>query len=316
MGANTPRNRRWLHHDKLERTLARRAVTVCVATLFRWNYGTLEQPQFGPAALVASDRMITAGDIVEYEPRQMKVAKITGRALILIAGDFSLHSQALIDAGKQIGGNQNATAQNIALIYSRAIQTIKQRRAEDRYLAPLGLNLDTFLAQQKDMSDSFVNRLTDQLQDYVGEEVEALVVGSHDNEIHLYAIDPRGTVNCFDDVGFAAVGIGAWHAKSRLMQAGYTNSATFARALAAIYAAKRNAEIAPGVGATTDIHLVSRNGHHPLWANISTKIQEIYDKYIQRADALTNEAIAELQTFIESEKPNEENTGGHAQANE
>jgi hypothetical protein len=122
-------------------------VTVCVTTLFRWNYGTKENPRFGVAALTASDRMITAGDI-QYEPNQMKAADIPS-GLLLIAGDYTVHSEAIRETKRQIASLPNVAPSRIALIYGQAVQGAKRRQAEDLYLAPLGLNTETFLASAK-----------------------------------------------------------------------------------------------------------------------------------------------------------------------
>jgi hypothetical protein len=202
---------------------------------------------WGPAAIAISDRMITAGD-VQYEPQQLKVATVYPASLVMIAGDYSLHTQAMKEMYGHLIGVTDAKPRDIALIYGRAIQGIKRRQAEDLFLAPLGLNTDSFLAQQKDMSEHFVKSITAQLQGYRGDDVEAIIVGSDKNIVQIYTVDSLGMVGCSDDVGFAAIGIGAWHAKSRLMQAGYVSRQLFANALAAAFAAKKSAETAPGVG--------------------------------------------------------------------
>ncbi len=81
-------------------------VTVCVATLFRWNYGKPGQlDDWASAGLIMSDRRITTGDI-EYEPNQTKFAYITPRAIVAVAGDLSLHSEAILKTRDQV---QNRT---------------------------------------------------------------------------------------------------------------------------------------------------------------------------------------------------------------
>jgi 20S proteasome alpha/beta subunit len=272
-------------------------VTVCIAALFNWNYGTRENPDWQRAAIVASDRMITAGDI-EYEPQQLKLAFITPRTVIMIAGDYSIHSQAMKDTNRELQGHQNQSPQNIALIYGRAIQAIKRQQAEDLYLAPLGMNTDTFLGQQKDLSESFVHRIADQLQNYRGDDVEALVVGSDGNIAHLYSVDLLGTVSCRDDVGFGAIGIGAMHANSRFMQAGYTNRLPLAGSLATVYAAKVSAEIAPGVGTATDIHLVFKDAVVPLVPDLHKKLKDLFDEYQRKHFELQIAGIKALDDFI------------------
>lgn len=273
-------------------------MTVCVATLFRWNYAPTGDPvpQFKIAGLLATDRMITAGD-VKYEPQQQKIAQITPRVLVAVAGDLSIHSQAILDTRKTIEGSPDQSPGNVAKVYGRSIQHIKQSRAEDLYLSPLGMNSDTFIAQQKDMSDSFVDRITSQLQSYQGDDVEALVMGADSNnqDVFLYTVDTQGIAHFMNDVGFAAIGIGAWHAKSQLMQVGYVNSVSFAPALAATFAAKKRADIAPGVGEYTDVNLILRDTYFPLWPDIATAANKIYVDYEAERQKLVAAAVERLQ---------------------
>lgn len=293
-------NPKWLQRDRNRKPDLgeRKSVTVCVVTLFGWNYGTLEKPEYSMAAIAASDRMITNFD-AEYEPAQLKFAFVTPRACILIAGDYAIHSEAILEAMKALRNTPDAHPQNIALIYGRAVQSIKRRQSEDIFLAPLGMNTDTFLAQQKDLSESFVDRITNQLQEYRGEDVEALVAGSDGQNVHLYHVDTRGTVSALHDVGFGAIGIGAWHARSQLMQAGYVNTAAYCPALAATYAAKKVAEFAPGVGKETDMRLILKNTIEPIRADVFEKLKSLYDDYTSKRRELVSAALAELQkTFI------------------
>ena len=311
-----------LRHDNFIRSdsSGRNPVTVCIAAMFNWNYGTFEKPEFAKAALVVTDRMITAGD-VQYEPQQKKIANITSKVLLMIAGDYSLHSQAVQRTMGQFGFKPNASPEEIAVFYGRAIQAIKLKEAEDYYLAPLGLNSDSFISQQKDMAPHFVTMLTDQMQSYRGEEVEALIVGSSNNLIHVYGVDTRGVVSCHDDVGFAAIGSGGWHARSRLMQIGYVNSLAFANALGFAFAAKRISQVAPGVGLHTDITLVTRNGISPLLEKLDRHIHELYAEYWPKADALGREYISRIDQFL-NRAPLAENEaskilpGEHARASE
>jgi hypothetical protein len=295
-------SQRWLHHDR-DRTPGfreRRSVTVCIAGLCQWNYGTVAKPQWGFGAITASDRMITATD-TKFEPNKLKVAYLTPHVLLLVAGDYALHSEAIYEMHKILPGNPNKTPQNIALLYGRQLQAIKHRQAEDIFLAPLGMNIDTFIAQQKDMSDIFTNRITNQMQEYRGEDVEALVVGAERDIAQIYAVDSKGMIFCSNDVGFAAIGIGAWHAKSRLMQLGYHNNLYFAQALAAIFSAKKIAQISPGVGEATDMHMVLKDGHFRLWDHVDKKVHELHTNFQTTVDALAVEMVQKLQKFIDEE---------------
>lgn len=284
-------------------------MTVCIATLFTWNYATGGAPtQMGIAAVTASDRMITAAD-VQYEPLQQKIA-FFDNTMILVAGDIAIHSQAILDTAKEIRGRK-LLPYDIAQIYGRSVQAINRRHAENQILGPLGLNTDTFLAQQKEPSESFVNTITGQLQNHPPVDSEALVVGTDGERAHIYSVDAYGNDTNLDGVGFGAIGIGAWHAKSRLMQAGHVSARMLAPTLATLFAAKKNAEIAPGVGTYTDINIVLRDGIFPLWDRVGPELHRLYRKYSGELDRISNEIVVELQHFIdtphqsEGEKPDD-----------
>jgi 20S proteasome alpha/beta subunit len=284
-------------------------VTVCVAALFNWNYASAGQPpDFGVGAITVSDRMITAGDI-QYEPQQRKLARITDHIYLMVAGDYDLHSEAI--KAVQEEGQKNPTLKpfNVAVMYGYQIQAIQRRHAESIYLAPLGLNTDSFLAQQKDMSERFVDTLTNQLQNHHDSEVQALVVGIENGQAHIYSVDHRGLVRSYDDVGFAAIGSGAWHAQSTLMQSGYVKTANLANALARVFSAKKSAEVAPGVGTATDVWLFLKggafpvDGPSPVWQRVRQSLDDVYGEYDRYRRALAVHAVNKLQEAI-NDPPN------------
>jgi 20S proteasome alpha/beta subunit len=276
-------------------------VTVGVATLFRWNYST-DPAKFNlqSAAIIAADRMITAGDI-QYEPFQSKLAAINHKTIVLVAGDYAIHSHAVKKTMETV--DAAASPYQIAQFYGHQIQLLRRQEAEAVYLAPLGLNTDTFLAQQRELSEAFVTTITEQMQRHRAPEVEALVIGSSEGltgipYVQLYHIDTNGIVSCCDDVGFAAIGSGAWHAKSNLMQNGYTNGANYATALTAIYAAKKAADIAPGVGKDTDLYLVFKDGFVIVPNEAAATLAEIYETDVKQKQAQRSNAVALLQAFL------------------
>jgi len=244
--------------------------------------------------------MITAGDI-QYEPYQSKLAAINQKTVVMIAGDYAIHSQAVKKTMQM--ADAAAPPERVAHIYGQQIQILKRQEAEAIYLAPLGLNIDTFMAQQKELSEYFVTTITEQLQRHRAPDVEALVIGSSVGfagipYVQLYHVDTNGIVSCCDDVGFAAIGSGAWHAKSNLMQNGYTNGANYATALTAIYAAKKAADIAPGVGTDTDLYLVFKDGFVPVPQETAAEMAEIYENDVRQKRVLRSTAIAQLQECL------------------
>ena len=270
-------------------------MTVCIAAILKWDYGTADVPDIGSAAITISDRMLTAHD-VQYEPNQQKVALI-GSCLILVAGELYTHSQAIADTKKEVG-DRNVVPYDIALIYGRAIQAINRQNAENVLLAPLGLNTDSFLAQQRDFSGGFVDTITTQLQNWQRTDTEALVVGPDTEGMYIYSVDSQGSVANHSDAGFAAIGLGAWHAKSRLMQSGFINSKNYNQALTSIYTAKKAAELAPGVGKSTDINLVLRNQITPVLPDIIAETDRLHGEYLSEVALLGKRSEDGLDIFF------------------
>jgi hypothetical protein len=287
-----------LKHDKSYRDLhqvGRKTVTVCVACLCTWTYGPND---IGRAALTASDREITAGDI-EYEPPQFKVSFQTKRAIILIAGDYPTHTEALQQTQKTIINTSEDHPATIAEIYASSLRQVKFKHACDIYLGPLGLTSDVFLSSSG-ISNDIVISLANQVQSYSGQLTEAIVVAADDAATHLYLIDSDSKVTCQDDVGFVAIGIGSWHAKSLLMQAKYFNRTNFAAALSLAFSAKKRAEIAPGVGRDTDMFIVNKTGWAPVAAELQALIESSYQEYDKRHAELLSDQYTRLgEAFAE-----------------
>src|SRR6185503_18005785 len=82
-----------------------------------------------------------------------------------------------------------------------------------------------------------------------------IIAGIDGGGAHLYA-GQEGKFSCEDAVGFAAIGAGSWHAQSQFMFARYTRSMPAAKALYLVFAAKKRAETAPGVGPETDMFII------------------------------------------------------------
>jgi hypothetical protein len=199
---------------------------------------------------------------------------------------------------KNLKSDPQTDPRAIAEKYAASVGEVKRQQAEKLYLAPLGLTVESFHTRQREFSPELANKITSQLQAYQGTDTEALIVGMNDKIAHICMIDVQGQVSVHDDVGFAAIGIGAWHAKSAFMQAKYTNTTFYAGAFAILYLAKKRAEIAPGVGKTTDYHLITRVGWSPVLPRLIDKAHEVYADYEKKHLEWAIEAIGKLNDAL------------------
>lgn len=273
---------------KLDGALA--PMTICIAALCPWTYAA--DGTTGKAAITASDRQLTAGDI-EYEPPQLKVSFQGRHTIIMVAGDYPTHTEALHRVSRILRNTPNLDPQERAEAYAASIRDVKFRQACGLYLAPLGLTSEIF--QKNDLcAESILGDLAARVMEYRGENTEAIIVAADDHSAHLYYMDKNAKVNCHDDVGFIAIGLGAWHAKSHLMQILYHNRVPFSGALGVVYTAKKRAELAPGVGVATDMFLLNKLGWEPIADDILAEVSRVYTEFERENVALAERKLKEL----------------------
>jgi len=232
-------------------------MTVCIAAVFRWFYG---ENDLGWAVIGASDRMLTSGD-VEYEPPQTKFCSLTGHVLLLTAGAMHIHSEAIRATQKHLQANEADSVGDVAEAHASNIGNLRARFAAQEVLSPFGLDHSTFLAKQREMDPELVMNLANKIIKY-SFDIECIVFGvDSGGNPDIFHIDGNGIATRHIDVGFVSIGIGADHANLQLMAAGYSRFVPdYYHALGMLYAAKKSAEVAPAVGRSTDIQLITRHG--------------------------------------------------------
>jgi hypothetical protein len=84
--------------------------------------------------------------------------------------------------------------------------------------------------------------------------------GAHISWVHYHGMQGVGWLESFDKLGYSAIGSGGPHANILLSLNGQHRDLPVAQTLFNAYAAKVSAEVAPGVGAATDIAVISGKG--------------------------------------------------------
>jgi hypothetical protein len=253
-------------------------MTVCVAAMG------------GNALLGASDRMLTVGEIVEVESPESKSQQIAPKIVAMQAGDTAFQREILLALKKRIPDGER-TVLEMAELYRSCYNDAVQVRAAQEVLVPVGMTWAMFLENQHSLHADFLSDLTSQLRRYEPPGAETLIVGHDETGYHIYQLVGR-RLDCRDAVGFAAVGIGAWHSLSQFMQWGHGTSATFTDTAYLTYAAKRRGQIAPGVGQATDMFMI---GASPIaltkfQAPMMDRLEVIYAKAIAHEAAGTDYA--------------------------
>jgi hypothetical protein len=208
----------------------------------------------------ASDRMISSLDL-RYEPERPKILPVSSSIVVQYSADAPtarvVFNEVLELVGRRITAEPSNwwTVREVALLWSHCCRRETTRQAEDAILAPLDLDHASFLERQRQLAPELVTRLATALQNYKANSVSAIIAGVDTSGPHIFvARDSR--VSCEDHMGFAAVGIGDWHATSRFMFSAHANHRSLEATMWLTYNAKRHAEVAPGVGAETDMFAV------------------------------------------------------------
>jgi hypothetical protein len=224
----------------------------------------------------------------------------------MIAGEASLQIEILQSLYKFAAERIKERAQewvpiiDIANEYQSIYQDIKSRKAESRVLRPLGLTRDTFIKRQREMSDSIVENLTKEIVNFEMPAIEAIVSGIDGSGAHIYGAN-NAEVTCRDAIGFAAIGAGYWHANSQFMFAGHNRNRPLSETLLLTYAAKRRAEVAPGVGIGTDMFSVgpAPGTYGSISKEVIADLGKIYKRTRARATQSIKKSNQEVNEYVE-----------------
>jgi hypothetical protein len=264
------------------------------------------------AIFLVSDRMITSGDI-QFEPPSEKIIFLTSCIAVMAAGDSAFHHEVMKDVTKTVVDRVSKEPDNWWLVkdvvdlYVNARNNAKLKRAEAALLAPLGLNRDTFLEKQKTMDSDLVASIARDLINFEVPGVSIIVagldrlMGQDGPNTHIYSIFD-GEVSCDDLIGFRAIGSGARHAESYIMLNRHAWNTQISDALLTAYCAKKNSEIAPGVGVETDLFMVGPDiGQNTrLNSEVMSKVDKEYRAITKKQTKSVADAKAELQRYVES----------------
>lgn len=278
-------------------------MTICVAALFDATY---PDRTTGRVALVATDRMVPTGDI-RHGGDSTRAGLVGRRALVLPAGDLAAHSEALSLTQRDLLGRPEIGIGEIAAIYAAHIRKLRMRQAVQSYLAPLGLDEQSFVHGQKDMAPALVSSIAAQIQNHKV-RIEATVVGAEAGAAQLFHVDGEGIVSCRNEIGFLSIGHGAVHAESHFASSRYVGQSGLYDALLVAYVAKKKAEEAAGVAAETDLLLITREGVEPIFPEMVSVLQEIYEAKIAARRTIDQAGVMRLtechRKFVQSAFPN------------
>jgi hypothetical protein len=252
----------------------------------------------GNAVFGISDRMLTVRGDTEFESGATKVFTFhPANVICLSAGDANSSLEIARETESRAKANGTTDVSGVASLFAECHAAHRRKRLEECYLAPLGLDLATFLSKQKEMAPGLVKRLVAQMQDPAGDlNAEAIIAGVDATGAHIYHVGSPGQSRCCDGPGFVAIGSGARHFETVFMAQSYGPARPYNDALLLMVSAKRQAEMAPGVGRATDVIFMGNEGSHALLQDDVEAIASCHDN-LARSMAQARESIVRAMTW-------------------
>ena len=231
--------------------------------------------------VAVADRMLTAGDLtVAFEHEERKMTKLSPNCIALTAGSALAPTDLFRGVIAEIPQGATPPVVQVAEAVKNKYAAVRRKRIEDSHFHIRGFNMEWFYQNQGRLSEAVVLRLERAIEQYKL-DIHTLVVGVDTSGGHIYQVYPPGVVECFDAVGYAAIGTGERHADSVFIAYRHTPQRPLREVLYYSYEAKKKAEIAVGVGQSTDIAIIGDSGVSFLPQETVRALDKIYKKKME-----------------------------------
>ena len=248
-------------------------MTICIAALC----------EKGEKIIVAADRMVTVGQIIEFEHDVPKFVNLTDNCVVMTAGSTTLQNDIIKEASSKIKTLKKPNFKQITDELKNAYATLRIKRAEETILLPKNLNFQTFYQSQRIMLPELVFQMTDAINK-TNLGVEYILCGFDENGGHIHYIVDPGISECWDSVGFCSIGTGNLNSVSAFTAHNYAPNFPIEKSLYLVYLAKKEAQRAPGVGNDTDIAILTKEGIKSLNDEEKKSLDLIHKKFMKIED--------------------------------
>jgi hypothetical protein len=248
----------------------------------------------GKKVIALSDRMVSTGDMtLAFEHPHMKARPITNKAIVLTAG--TVHEPDMIRLAKDRARGKDKIL-DIADILKELYQDFREKHVIDEVLRPQA-GIKSFAewhAKQRSLHDGIVMDLSHAISNF-RLELSLLLAGVDDTG-HLIRIGDPGTYRSYDTLAYCCIGMGDRHSENVFAWYKYSQALPLTEALYIAFEGKKRAEMAGGVGQTTDIIVIDAKGIQQIKADTIKVLEEIYCERESRSErAGFDKSIKELK---------------------
>lgn len=229
----------------------------------------------GKTVITVSDRMVTTGDMtVSWEQPLQKFNTVSEKAVVLTAG--TVHKPDLLrKASNRTKGREEIL--DIANILKECYQDARKQEIIDNVLIPIG-GIKTFEEWHQKQSNLHFN-IVEEIQKgikFYNIHCRWLLAGV-DTEGHLIDITNPGIFHSWDNMSFCCIGMGERHADNVFAWYKYSRDFPLNESIYIAFEAKKRAELAGGVGESSDILVIKEEGISLVTDKTKEILEEIYN---------------------------------------
>lgn len=232
-------------------------------------------------AIAVSDRMLTSADqSLAFEHDEPKITVLFDNCLAVTAGPATIH-QPIFQAVRSEVREPKPSISDVAQKIKSKYQESRRSLLNDYVFSRRGLTIDLFHENQRVFHESTILELNERMDEFdLGLDIGVVGV-DQDLKAHIYSISNPGMAIPHNPLGFCCIGSGLNHANTTFAYRRFTPSFPLKRAIYVAFEAKKRAEMAGGVGPTTDIAIVSRGiaknkDYKLLSPNAIKQLEDIY----------------------------------------
>ena len=248
------------------------------------------------AVVVASDRMLSAPFLtLEFDHPEAKIDQLSKTCVGLTAGDALVATDLYAGSAGLANQLQDPQVQLIAENIKKRFVDIRKNLINERVFQPRGLSLDDFYlgGMIKHIPSDLAMLLDSQVQQ--GRlEASIIVAGVDGSGAHIYGVEDPGTSACYDRLGYHATGSGHRHALLNLVSARQHWTLGINQTVHNVFEAKKQAELAQGVGIATEMHVITASGIRILTADDLNALGALHKKKIKPEMEEVTKAIGVL----------------------
>jgi len=248
----------------------------------------------GRKVITVSDRMVSTGDMtLAFEQPRTKAVQVSRRAIVLTAG--TIHEPDLIRQARDEAKGKDSLVE-IADALKSVFQEIREKHIVDEVLRRLSgiASFAEWHSKQTGLHDQLAMILNEEVRNY--RLNLSLMLAGLDSEGHIICILDPGTWRSYDNLSFCCMGMGDRHADNVFAWYQYSRAFSLNHTLYIAFEAKKRAEMAGGVGQSTDIVIIDAAGIQKVAAETVDFLGEIYNDREAKAQGTGfDQRITELE---------------------